>query len=109
MTPDSHRKPVAFHPDPRLQQALLGALFLGIVALLSLPVARGDNAFVGWMPLWLLGMPITALLALYLGAFARTARPTAVSISFRRRGGDVTAQARRRDASPARTRLPRAA
>ncbi|MBS0216497.1 MAG: hypothetical protein JSR63_12690 [Proteobacteria bacterium] len=40
-----------------LRRALLGGLAL--VALL--PAARGSNAWLGWMPLWLVLMPACAL------------------------------------------------
>src|SRR3546814_7155766 len=49
---------------PPLATWLLGALFLGVVAMLSLPAARADSAAFGWMPLWLLGMPLASLAAL---------------------------------------------
>ena len=40
-----------------LEHLLLGALFLGAIAMLSLSPARGASAALGWMPLWLLGLP----------------------------------------------------
>ena len=89
---------------------LLGALFLGIVAMLSLPAARADSIAFGWMPLWLLGMPLASLAALAASRLSlrlpRRRMPDSSPAMRRRRPG--TTQARRR-AAPARTRLPRAA
>jgi hypothetical protein len=110
MTPNTRRRDDV-RPDPRLLQALSGALFLGVIAMLSLPAARAANVFIGWMPLWLLGMPLVALAAVCAARFARTARPTAMeTLSSRRRAATVV-QARRRGPTPARGRagLPRAA
>src|SRR5690606_23693037 len=72
--------------------------FLGLVAMLSLPAARGAGP-VGWMPMWLLGMPLAAFAALALAErFTRTgaraaAEPVAAAASRRRAR---PAQARRR-------------
>lgn len=53
-------------PTPRtavaaIEQGLLGLLALGAIILLSLPAARGTSATFGWMPLWWLVLPATAL------------------------------------------------
>lgn len=103
-----------FPPANRfLRQALLGAAFLGLVAMLSLPAARGAGP-VGWMPMWLLGMPLAALAALVLAdlrprgralcrqtlapsAPRRRARPA----QARRRNAPRPGAARRRPGSPA--------
>lgn len=45
-------------------RTVLALLFLAVVALLSLPGARGDSATFGWLPLWLAGLPASAWLAL---------------------------------------------
>ena len=110
MTPDTRRRDDV-RPDPRLLQALSGALFLGIIAMLSLPAARADNVFVGWMPLWLLGMPLVALAAVSAARFARTVRPIATAALSARRRTPAGVQARHRAPAPARGRtgLPRAA
>lgn len=47
-------------------RALVAALFLAAVAVLSLPQARHASPAFGWVPLWLLGLPATAWLALRL-------------------------------------------
>ena len=43
-----------------LEQALLGATALALVALLSLPAARGVSETFGWLPFWLLALPLSA-------------------------------------------------
>jgi hypothetical protein len=43
-----------------LEQAMLGALALALVAMLSLPAARGVSEVFGWLPLWLLALPLSA-------------------------------------------------
>ena len=95
---------------PPLSAWLLGALFLGVIAVLSLPAARADSAAFGWMPLWLLGMPLASLAALAAARLhlrlPRRRMPDSSPAMRRRRPG--TTQARRRPA-PARTRLPHAA
>ncbi|WP_417472245.1 hypothetical protein [Luteimonas mephitis] len=95
---------------PPLAAWLLGALFLGVIAVLSLPAARADSAVLGWMPLWLLGMPLASLAALAVSRSSlrlpRRRMPDSSPAMRRRRPGTV--QARRR-AAPMRTRLPRAA
>ncbi|MGY0612786.1 hypothetical protein [Luteimonas sp. A501] len=45
-------------------RGVLALMFLALVAMLSLPQARGDSASFGWVPLWLAGLPVTAWLAL---------------------------------------------
>jgi len=82
-----------------LRQGLLGLAFLGLVSMLSLPAARGAGP-VGWMPMWLLGMPLAALAALAVADLrprAPALRPQAVAPSAPRRRARP-AQARRRNA-----------
>ncbi len=43
-----------------LDQALLSAVALALVAMLSLPMARGVSEAFGWMPFWLLALPLSA-------------------------------------------------
>ena len=51
--------------DPQLERSLRMALALGVVLVLLLPMARGYSEWLGWMPLWLVGMPGVALWALH--------------------------------------------
>jgi len=80
-----------------LHHALIGLAFLGLVAVVSLPAARGGGP-IGWMPMWLLGMPLAGLAALALAdlrARAPAMRAAAApSAAARRRVRP--AQARRR-------------
>jgi hypothetical protein len=46
--------------DPMLEEILRGAVAVGAVLLLLVPAARGHHAQLGWLPLWLLGMPMMA-------------------------------------------------
>lgn len=95
---------------PPLAAWLLGALFLGAIAVLSLPGARAASGAFGWMPLWLLGMPLASLAALAAARFhlrlPRRRMPDSSPAMRRRRPG--TMQARRRPV-PTRTRWPHAA
>lgn len=43
-----------------IEQALLGAVALALVAMLSLPAARGVSEALGWLPFWLLALPLSA-------------------------------------------------
>ena len=44
----------------RIEQALLGAVALALVAMLSFPEARGAGETFGWMPFWLAALPVCA-------------------------------------------------
>lgn len=92
----------------RLEDTLKYALAIGGVLVLLLPGARGFSETLGWLPLWLLGMPAAALWA--LKGFALPGRATeeivAAPVSRRRRSGP---QARRRARGLARHVLSRAA
>jgi hypothetical protein len=94
---------------PSLAPWLLGALFLGAIAVLSLPAARADSDALGWMPLWLLGMPLASLAALVATRLRlpRRRMPDS-SPAMRRRRPGTSVQARRIVAG-SRTRLLRAA
>ncbi len=49
------------HDRPSLiEQSLLGAVALGLVAMLSLPAARSTSESLGWLPFWLLALPLSA-------------------------------------------------
>jgi hypothetical protein len=50
--------------EVRLEDTLKYALAIGAVLVLLLPGARGFSETLGWLPLWLLGMPAAALWAL---------------------------------------------
>ena len=92
--------PRAAHvPDRRLRVALWRMLWLGAAAVLLLPAARGDSAWLGWLPLWLVGMPASALWALHRFRLPRLPLPAQPARALRRRRGG---QARRYAARPGR-------
>ena len=43
-----------------LDSALRQAVILGTLAVLLIPAARGNSEWLGWLPLWLVGMPLAA-------------------------------------------------
>jgi hypothetical protein len=46
--------------DPRPERFLRTAVILGALAVLLVPAARGSSDWFGFLPLWLLGMPLAA-------------------------------------------------
>ena len=91
------------HVDPRLDRFLRRLVGWGVLAVLLLPAARGSSAWLGWMPLWLVGMPLSAWWALHRFALPRPTPALRATAPRRRRG----LQARRRPV--ARPGLARAA
>ena len=43
-----------------LDATLRQAVILGTLAVLLVPAARGSSDWLGWLPLWLVGMPLAA-------------------------------------------------
>ena len=43
-----------------LDSLLRQLVILGALAVLLIPAARGSSALLGWLPLWLVGMPLAA-------------------------------------------------
>ena len=43
-----------------LERLLRQLVILGALTVLLIPAARGSSVWVGWLPLWLLGMPLAA-------------------------------------------------
>ena len=87
-----------FGVDPTREGLLRHAIAIGTVLVGLLPAARGISDTFGWLPLWLLAMPLSAWWALHRfrlpGArLSEKAQPRAVVPSRRRRPGT---QARRR-------------
>lgn len=83
-----------------LDTLLRNAVILGTLAVLVFPAARGSTALLGWLPLWLVGMPLAAWWGLRRFPLARLA----VRMPRRRR-----AQALRRPSPGRPARLSRAA
>ena len=44
----------------QLDSLLRQAVILGTLVVLLLPAARGSSQWLGWWPLWLVGMPLAA-------------------------------------------------
>ena len=44
----------------QLDAVLRHAVILGTLAILFSPAARGSSEWFGWLPLWLVGMPLAA-------------------------------------------------
>lgn len=109
MRHDSQLEPVpADGFDISLEDVLKSALATGAALVLLLPGARGFSETLGWLPLWLLGMPAVALWALK-GLPLPGARPAQTQPALaprRRRSGP---QARRRARGGVRSPLSRAA
>lgn len=102
----SCRKAAAEPIDRRLDAALRYAIAIGAVLVLLLPAARSMHATIGWLPLWLLAMPMAAWWALHRFPLPRAGlaeRPLIVRV---RR---TAPQARRRPRQPRREALPRVA
>lgn len=84
---------------PSLDDALRYAVAIGAVLVLLLPAARGFHPMLGWLPLWLLAMPLAAMWALRGFRLPRRASWTAARTVRRR---PAAAQARRRVQKPRR-------
>ncbi|MGX9718999.1 hypothetical protein [Stenotrophomonas acidaminiphila] len=77
---ESSRRSTVEQPDPRVLRCVRQAALAGLALVLVWPAMRGSSIWIGWLPLWLLGMPLSAWWALYrfrLPAAWRTRRPAA--------------------------------
>ncbi len=100
-------KDAAIAADPQLERSLRLLLLTGVALVLLLPAARGQSDWLGWLPMWLVGMPAVALWSLHRFRLPlRKAASRGDGLPSRRRRSGT--QARRR-AMPALKRLPRAA
>ena len=98
MTASSPSRHAARRPLRMTEAVPLGALFLGLVALASLPVAE-------WVGPWLVVAPGAALLAacaLRLSQWQQGQGHHAAQVGLRRRRPATAVQARRRAAQPRR-------
>ena len=107
MTQRANRKSPSVTPDPQLEHGLRVALGVGLVLVVLLPMARGTSDWLGWMPMWLVGMPAVAWWSLHRFSFPWRKALAQQSPKHARRRRPGT-QARRR-ALPGMRRLPRAA
>ena len=86
----SHRRDEAELPDPRVLRCVRQATLAGLALVLVWPAMRGSSVWIGWLPLWLVGMPLTAWWALY-----RFRLPVAWRNRRQHAGGRQRPQARR--------------
>ncbi|MEO6138467.1 MAG: hypothetical protein ABIP11_07375 [Luteimonas sp.] len=92
--------------DPRLERAMRRMTLTGVLLVLALPIARGDSVWLGALPLWLIGMPLSSWWALHRFRLPRFRSPAIQIIKTRRRS---FAQARRRPGTRSVRRIARAA
>ena len=92
--------------DPRLERAMRRLTLAGVLLVLALPIARGDSMWLGALPLWLIGMPLSSWWALHRFRLPRFGPPVVQVIKPRRRSA---AQARRRPSARSPRRVVRAA
>lgn len=77
-------KPADIRLHARLDEAMRTAVLLGIALVTLVPAARDTHATIGWLPLWLVGMPAVAWWALRGFAMPRRAQSRADGITGRR-------------------------
>lgn len=80
-----------------LDRWLRRIVLCGVALVLLFPLARGQIPWLGWAPLWLVGMPLAAWWALHRFRLPWPRRGARVQRRHRRVGG----QARRRTPMPA--------
>jgi hypothetical protein len=61
----SHRRNESHGPDRRVLRGVRQWALAGLALVLVWPAARGYSSWIGWLPLWLVGMPLVAWWALY--------------------------------------------
>ena len=93
--------------DPRLDAVLRHVIAIGAVLVLLLPAARGSHDALGWLPLWLLAMPLAAWWALHRFSLPHWSASTVQAVTAPRRIAAPQARRRVRAARP--RSLPRAA
>ena len=86
----------------RIESFLRQLVILGIAAVVLIPAARGSSLWIGWLPLWLVGMPLAAWLSLL-----RLPKPQIAWALPRRRRPQARRQRVRRVGHPAAFSTPR--
>jgi fatty acid desaturase len=61
----SYRRNESHEPDRRVLRGVRQWALAGLALVLVWPAARGYSSWIGWLPLWLVGMPLVAWWALY--------------------------------------------
>ena len=83
----------------QLDAVLRHAVILGTLAILFIPAARGSTQWLGWLPLWLVGLPLSAWLGWHgLQRLDQGSMPASDMAVARGRRRAVPVQARRRRA-----------
>lgn len=99
------RSHAASTPDPQVLRCVKQVALAGLALVLVWPAARGYSAWIGWLPLWLVGMPLTAWWALYRFRLPAAWRNRSLATATPRRRGPQARRSRR----PVRARWSRAA
>ncbi|MFT4246543.1 MAG: hypothetical protein QM581_00715, partial [Pseudomonas sp.] len=71
-------------PDPRVLRPVRQLVLAGLALVMVWPAARGCSPWLGWLPLWLVGMPGAAWWALHGFALPRLGRVIATGKTHRR-------------------------
>jgi hypothetical protein len=106
------RQPLHFRPtsapapDPRLEQALRSLMLVAVSLVVLMPAARGYSQWLGWTPLWLLGLPAVAWWSLHRFRLPWPSRPRPATPLPRGRRAAIPTRMRRMATS---RRLARAA
>ena len=98
------------HLYDRIDQTLLQATFAGLAFSLLLPFAQVNTQAFGWLPLWLVGLPLSAWLGrrvLGRRAGGGGAMPLRLPALARGRARGTAPQARRRQVARQARRTPR--
>ncbi|WP_434026390.1 hypothetical protein [[Pseudomonas] boreopolis] len=85
----------ARRPDPRVLRPVRQLALAGLALVMVWPAARGHALWLGWLPLWLVGMPCMAWWALYGFPLPRLGR-TILRAPERRRRAPQARRWRRR-------------
>ena len=65
MSNHTNQREASTAADPQLERSLRVVLALGVALVLLLPMARSHSDWLGWVPMWLVGMPAVALWSLH--------------------------------------------
>lgn len=108
LPPNAAMSTEARAPSTVLDEILCTALAVGLVLVALLPAARGVSA-VGWVPMWLVGMPAVAWWAVRGFPLPAAREPRRVPVAVHRHGRRAAPQARRRARAAAPVESRRAA
>lgn len=92
-------------PDPRVRTGVRLACVLGPLLVLLVPALRGSHPWLGWGPLWLVGMPMVAWWALCHFRLPSWPRVSAIRTASRRRRPTRLARRLRARTLPARVHV----